>query len=374
MAYGVTFKPARGSSSDIAAAPRANGLPASTPARRRGAAARPLRPSQVPVQSTATPARMVTEVLRGSGESLGAPVREEMTSLLNADFSSVRVHTGTAARASAAAIGARAYTFGDHVVIGDGGADKHTLTHELVHVIQQRQGLVTGTDVGNGLKVSDPADRFEQEAAASAAGSGSRLQDVAGNRAAERLTSGPITVQRIPEKNTNTKDEFDYFDRNYPGLTMKSLGRDVSYGVDLFQTRSGTTLYYLEGRYYTDRGATVMADMNSYSSSSASDKTEMSDTESDEEESHPTTYKYVDPGNKAMILWINDFARNLVNPREKLDAGRLKTTMAEMRAGIPVYPLQAQRVKGGKYKLVNGNHRLFAAQQSGYSGIPVIFT
>ena len=117
-----------------------------------------------------------------------------------------------------------------------------------------------------------------------------------------------------------------------------------------------------------------MADMNSYSSSSASDKTEMSDTESDEEESRPTTYKYVDPGNKAMILWINDFARNLVNPREKLDAGRLKTTMAEMRAGIPVYPLQAQRVKGGKYKLVNGNHRLFAAQQSGYSGIPVIFT
>lgn len=31
--------------------------------------------------------------------------------------------------------GARAYTSGNHVVIGDGGADKHTVAHELTHVI-----------------------------------------------------------------------------------------------------------------------------------------------------------------------------------------------------------------------------------------------
>jgi hypothetical protein len=51
-------------------------------------------------------------------------------------------------------------------VIGDGGADRHTLAHELTHVIQQRQGPVAGADNGAGLKVSDPSDRFEREAEA----------------------------------------------------------------------------------------------------------------------------------------------------------------------------------------------------------------
>ncbi|WP_408055332.1 eCIS core domain-containing protein [Streptomyces paludis] len=59
-------------------------------------------------------------------------------------------------------------TSGSHVVIGRGGGDKHTLAHELTHVIQQRQGPVAGTDNGSGLRVSDPSDRFEREAEANA--------------------------------------------------------------------------------------------------------------------------------------------------------------------------------------------------------------
>jgi hypothetical protein len=91
-----------------------------------------------------------------------------MESRLGADFSDVRLHTGSAARASAAEVGARAYTSGSHIVIGDGGGDKHTLAHELTHVIQQRQGPVAGTDNGAGLSVSDPGDRFERAAEANA--------------------------------------------------------------------------------------------------------------------------------------------------------------------------------------------------------------
>ncbi|WP_406054362.1 DUF4157 domain-containing protein [Streptomyces sp. NBC_01077] len=108
------------------------------------------------------------DVLQGSGRPLDAPVREEMEARLGSDFSDVRVHDDGAARASAAEVGARAYTSGSHVVIGDGGGDKHTLAHELTHVIQQRQGPVAGTDNGSGLRVSDPADRFEREAEANA--------------------------------------------------------------------------------------------------------------------------------------------------------------------------------------------------------------
>ncbi|MFJ8623660.1 DUF4157 domain-containing protein [Kitasatospora sp. NPDC093550] len=123
------------------------------------------------VQRAAAPAvqrSAVHDVLRGPGRPLDRATRTDMESRLGADFSDVRLHTGGAARASAAEVGARAYTSGNHVVIGEGGGDAHTLAHELTHVLQQRRGPVSGTDTGNGLKVSDPSDRFEREAEANA--------------------------------------------------------------------------------------------------------------------------------------------------------------------------------------------------------------
>ncbi|MFE9404167.1 DUF4157 domain-containing protein [Streptomyces sp. NPDC006530] len=145
-----------------------------------------------PVQRSA-----VHDVLRTSGSPLDTSVRTDMEARLGADFSDVRIHNDSAAKASAAEVGARAYTSGSHVVIGDGGADEHTLAHELTHVIQQRQGTVAGTDNGSGLKVSDPSDRFEREAEANAtrALSGAPVQRVAGPGAGP-ASPGAGLVQR----------------------------------------------------------------------------------------------------------------------------------------------------------------------------------
>ena len=110
----------------------------------------------------------VPDVLRSPGRPLDASLRQDMEARLGADFADVRVHSDAAAQRSAADVGARAYTSGNHVVIGQGGGDRHTFAHELTHVIQQRSGAVAGTDHGAGLKVSDPDDRFEREAAETA--------------------------------------------------------------------------------------------------------------------------------------------------------------------------------------------------------------
>ncbi|MFJ8623572.1 DUF4157 domain-containing protein [Kitasatospora sp. NPDC093550] len=140
----------------------------------------------------------VHEVLRGSGRPLDQASRADMEARLGADFGDVRVHTGPAARASAAEIGARAYTSGNHVVLGEGGHDRHTLAHELTHVIQQRRGPVAGTDNGGGLRVSDPSDRFEREAEANAA---RVLRGPAPARTHEPEAAGaapgPAAVQRV---------------------------------------------------------------------------------------------------------------------------------------------------------------------------------
>jgi hypothetical protein len=110
----------------------------------------------------------VREVLRSEGRPLPTALRADMEQRLGADFSDVRVHTSAAATHSAASVGAAAYTSGSHVVLGAGAGDRHTMAHELTHVIQQRQGPVSGTDTGDGLAVSDPGDRFERAAEANA--------------------------------------------------------------------------------------------------------------------------------------------------------------------------------------------------------------
>ncbi|GAA0228496.1 DUF4157 domain-containing protein [Cryptosporangium japonicum] len=110
----------------------------------------------------------VPDVLRSGGRPLPGSLRSEMEARLGADFSDVRLHTGPAAQRSAAEIGARAYTSGPHVVLGAGGGDRHTLAHELTHVVQQRSGPVAGTPGPDGLTLSDPGDQFERAADAAA--------------------------------------------------------------------------------------------------------------------------------------------------------------------------------------------------------------
>lgn len=72
-------------------------------------------PERTTVQCTS-----VDQVLRSAGSPLDAATRTDMEARMGADFTDVRVHSDAAARASAADLGARAYTAGEHVVLGDG--------------------------------------------------------------------------------------------------------------------------------------------------------------------------------------------------------------------------------------------------------------
>jgi hypothetical protein len=110
----------------------------------------------------------------GGGSPLDTDTRADMESRLGHDFGDVRVHTDSQAHDSARAVNAHAYTVGSNVVFQRDKYDpsstegKTMLAHELTHVVQQRNGPVDGTPTGGGVQVSDPSDRFEQEAAANA--------------------------------------------------------------------------------------------------------------------------------------------------------------------------------------------------------------
>ncbi len=141
-----------------------------------------------------------------SGQPLDAGLRVQMEQSIGADFSSVRVHTGGEADASAKQLGAHAYTVGDDIVFASGRYDpgsesgQRTLAHELTHVVQQRSGPVEGTPTGGGVQVSDPGDRFERAAEANADRVMSqRSADTVATAVQTESASGAAVVQREGE-------------------------------------------------------------------------------------------------------------------------------------------------------------------------------
>jgi hypothetical protein len=72
------------------------------------------------------------------------------------DISNVQAHTGASATAATTAMGADAYATGNHVVLGDGGTDLHTVAHEAAHVVQQQHGVSLSGGIG---QAGDPYER-----------------------------------------------------------------------------------------------------------------------------------------------------------------------------------------------------------------------
>ncbi len=125
---------------------------------------------------------------RSGGQPLDSGVQKQMAGSTGEDFSEVKVHTDPEADALNHQLGAKAFTTGQDVFFRAGAYQPQTssgqelLAHELTHVIQQRQGAVSG---GTHMKVNAPGDTFEQQA----------------EEVAHSITSGPLPASA---QNTGT--------------------------------------------------------------------------------------------------------------------------------------------------------------------------
>ncbi len=168
------------------------------------------------------------------------------------DFGRVRIHTDAQAAASARAVGALAYTVGEHIVFGEGqyqqdsAAGRRLLAHELAHTVQQQGGTAWLARQCDPAWAGLPWSRrvANAKAAAPATGNGC-IADMM-----REALPGMVTVHEATNTQPNVgaainagrytewgtlSDTHVNFDRN---LTAKTGGSE--YGFATFRTNSAT--------------------------------------------------------------------------------------------------------------------------------------
>jgi hypothetical protein len=156
--------------------------------------------------------------LQAAAVPLDAVTRSYFEPRFGCDFSSVLVHTGREAAASAREIDARAYTSGTHIVFADGefapqsAAGRRLLAHELVHVVQQQGGRAAAPAP---VALRAPGGTVQRQAAVG-----------------EREPSQPVVVRLL-------------VDRGRTGVAWATLSDGSMKLVDVFENR------LVAGRYLT---------------------------------------------------------------------------------------------------------------------------
>lgn len=117
-------------------------------------ASRARAPQRVPGRTALPPVQALqagagngaVSALLAGGMPLPPALRDDMESRFAADFAAVRIHDDSPSHAQAAALHAKAFTHGEHIVFSaerfapQTGAGQRLLAHELAHVVQQRRG------------------------------------------------------------------------------------------------------------------------------------------------------------------------------------------------------------------------------------------
>jgi hypothetical protein len=87
---------------------------------------------------------------RSNGQPMDTSVRRQVEGSLGQDLSAVRVHSGDTAAELSSQMGAKAFTTGRDIFLGEGASatDTSLMTHEATHTIQQGMGEAAPSSIG----------------------------------------------------------------------------------------------------------------------------------------------------------------------------------------------------------------------------------
>jgi len=140
---------------------------------------------------------------QGGGKALAPEVRAFMEPRFGADFSSVRVHTGSEAVQMNRELGAQAFTHGSDVYFGAGKSpgNNELTAHELTHVVQQNGGAVQCSRLNSPQQLSESIVQRDD-----IPGDG---EDLANGTQPEEMLDGPFDngeVEQRPKKRQRTEE------------------------------------------------------------------------------------------------------------------------------------------------------------------------
>lgn len=192
---------------------------------------------------------LVRSGVQGNGKSLPDETRASFESKMGADFSDVRVHTGSTANEAARSINAEAYTIGADIVFADGKyrpksfLGRQLLAHELAHTLQQS---------GSNEKLKHDNSSQNTVARAVEPDENEETQGQTINELADKLTKevneGPLPV--YPDFDTS------YFVANWKGSDYTD-NEQIRERLDYFYQSYTTWIELFErfiNSYYTFRG------------------------------------------------------------------------------------------------------------------------
>ena len=153
--------PALPSGFDFSALPISRAQAAAAPPARSSRSAVQLRAAAQPGLSDVQVQAAAEQGLRGGGQPL--PHLSQLERGFGASLASVRVHSDASAAGASRAMGAEAFTRGEHIGLAAPAPSLGLLAHEVAHVVQQRAGAGPASGIGQ------VGDGFEREAHAAAA-------------------------------------------------------------------------------------------------------------------------------------------------------------------------------------------------------------
>lgn len=173
--------------------------------------------------------------LRGDGFPLPSSIRSWIEPRFGYDFSRVQLHTDSQSSRLADSIHARAFTYGPHLVFGEGEYAPETeegrrlLAHELAHVVQQGK-----------------ASPLAAEAAPLQPGETS-TPSPAGGAEISRRAADPDTIQRVVwHPNTDTGRDSEPWGPGSPRGDILNAATDAGTAINSWRPHDGTT-YWCHG-------------------------------------------------------------------------------------------------------------------------------
>ncbi|MDX1812802.1 MAG: DUF4157 domain-containing protein, partial [Gammaproteobacteria bacterium] len=192
-----------------------------------------------------------------NGSPISISTRTDLEKQFNADFTDVKIHTDEKHQQLAKSLNAKAFTSGNNIVFGknqyapESQSGKRLLAHELTHVVQQRNGQVSGKNIAPDVKLSQSDSAEEKQAdqvAKSVTNSHNNQHSFLTHHKTPSNSPTAMAIQRDEDEEQENGINYSIFPPEvgyrYGPLSLSANTSTAQLGMDLYGGNLGLGYHY----------------------------------------------------------------------------------------------------------------------------------